>query len=295
MTLRALCTAACAMLLAAHAPVFAQDRPPEAPATTEMRPPERPAEATEEASQEPRPAPDGAPAPAGPVDAQEPAPKPSDQEAPAEADQAPAEAFGPPPPPVWFTLAESDESFAACRLALSLLRTRYVVEQPVTDADNRDCGIARPIRVSEIVPGIQLTGDPVMRCDTARALGFWTRDFLQPAAALLPGAPRIEALQTGPAYTCRDRVGTGAADPKPSEHAYGNAIDIMGFQLTGSAPLTVLPRAGDGDSAESFLRAARGTACLLFTTVLGPGSNAAHDDHLHLDLAARNGGWRLCE
>ena len=41
--------------------------------------------------------------------------------------------------------------------------------------------------------------------------------------------------------------------------------------------------------------AIRGAACLYFTTVLGPGSNAAHDDHLHLDVKARNGGYRICE
>jgi hypothetical protein len=29
--------------------------------------------------------------------------------------------------------------------------------------------------------------------------------------------------------------------------------------------------------------------------VLGPGSDAFHDDHLHLDLAERRGGYRLCQ
>lgn len=268
---------ACAMMLAATAPLLAQQRPPEPP-TNEApqtggaaeRPPERPEPAPK--TENKPPAPEGAAPPA-----------------------LPAEVFGPPPPPRWFTLAENETSFAACRLALSILGTRYSVEPPVTDPDDRDCGIARPLRITQIVPGVELTGAPLMRCDAARALGFWTRDFLQPAAALLPGAPRLEALETGPAYSCRDRVGTGAADPKPSEHGFGNAIDIMGFRLAGAEPIAVMPRAGDGDAAEAYLRAARGTACLLFTTVLGPGSNAAHDDHLHLDVAERNGGWRLCE
>lgn len=202
---------------------------------------------------------------------------------------------GPPMPPLWFTQAESDSDFAACRLALSMLGTTYTVEEPMTDPDDRDCGIARPLRVAQIMPGVALTGNPVMRCDAARSLGFWTRDFLRPAAVHLKGAPRLTALQTGPAYNCRDRIGTGAEQPKQSEHAYGSAIDIMGFDFDNDTSLLVQPRNGDGNEAESFLRAARGTACLLFTTVLGPGTNAAHDNHLHLDMAARNNGWRLCE
>ncbi|MEG4644742.1 extensin family protein [Paracoccus sp. APAP_BH8] len=28
---------------------------------------------------------------------------------------------------------------------------------------------------------------------------------------------------------------------------------------------------------------------------LGPGANAAHVDHLHLDIKARRGGFRLCQ
>jgi hypothetical protein len=32
-----------------------------------------------------------------------------------------------------------------------------------------------------------------------------------------------------------------------------------------------------------------------FTTVLGPGSDAAHAHHLHVDLARRRGGYRMCQ
>jgi hypothetical protein len=202
---------------------------------------------------------------------------------------------GPPMPPVWFTQTETDSEFAACRLALSMLGTSYTVEPALTDPADRDCGIARPLRISQIISGVALTGDPVMHCDTARSLALWTQQFLRPAAALRDGAPQLTALQTGPAFSCRDRIGTGSDAPKQSEHAYGRAIDIMGFDFDDGTNLTVQPRTGDGDQDESFLRAARGTACLLFTTVLGPGSNAAHDNHLHLDMAARNAGWRLCE
>lgn len=206
-----------------------------------------------------------------------------------------AEVYGPPPPPRWYTLRESDQDYAACRLALGVLGTVYREEPPLTDPDDRDCGIARPIRVTRILPDLSVQGGAVMRCDTARALGFWARDFLRPAAATLPGAPRVTGLQPGSTYDCRARVGTGKARPRLSEHALGNAIDIMGFTFQDADPLRVAPRRDSGDRTEAFQRAIRGAACLFFTTVLGPGANAAHANHLHLDLADRRGGWRLCQ
>ena len=44
-----------------------------------------------------------------------------------------------------------------------------------------------------------------------------------------------------------------------------------------------------------FLNAISASACGYFTTVLGPGSDAAHSDHLHLDLALRSiPEFRIC-
>ena len=51
-----------------------------------------------------------------------------------------------------------------------------------------------------------------------------------------------------------------------------------------------------GETPEArFVAAVRGGACRYFSTVLGPGSDPAHADHLHLDLRARNRGVRLCQ
>uniref|UniRef100_UPI0025FFD818 extensin-like domain-containing protein n=1 Tax=uncultured Paracoccus sp. TaxID=189685 RepID=UPI0025FFD818 len=249
------------ILLALAASAAAQDRPPERPDTA-LRP---------AASQ------------------------PADPMPPTEAQPDPAPVFGPPAPPRWFGLRESDQDYAACKLALSFLGTVYSEEPAITDPADPDCGIARPVRVDRILPDLVLEGGAVMRCDTARALGFWARDFLRPASLMLPGAPRVTGLQLGTTYDCRARIGTGADQPKLSEHALGNAIDIAAFVLDGTDPLVVQPRTDTGDLAEAFQRTARAAGCLFFTTVLGPGSNEAHDDHLHLDLAARRGGWRLCQ
>lgn len=36
-------------------------------------------------------------------------------------------------------------------------------------------------------------------------------------------------------------------------------------------------------------------ACNRFTTVLGPGSDSSHKDHLHLDMRQRPRGYRICQ
>ena len=38
----------------------------------------------------------------------------------------------------------------------------------------------------------------------------------------------------------------------------------------------------------------RAAACLYFTTVLSPGSDETHRDHMHLDGMKRTGGYRYC-
>ena len=39
----------------------------------------------------------------------------------------------------------------------------------------------------------------------------------------------------------------------------------------------------------------RKSVCTRFTTVLGPGSDGYHEDHIHIDLAERRSGYRICQ
>ncbi|MBC9246419.1 extensin family protein [Paracoccus sp. 11-3] len=285
-------TLGCLWLSAAHA----QERPASAPRSddewsqgspvvdADARPPEKPA--TQDAAN-----PEGSPE-GGDGDTS----SAVDEKVLADKPAAPLEqTFGPPPPPLWYLQRETDQEYAACKLALSFLGTIYHEEDQQNDADNPECGIARPIRVDRILPDLTLEGGALMRCDTARALGLWAHQFLRPASAALPDAPRVTSLQLGTTYDCRGRVGTEKTTPKLSEHAYGNAIDIMAFVFDNGETLRVEPRVDTGQMTEAFQKAVRHAGCLYFSTVLGPGSNAAHDNHLHFDVAVRKGGWRLCE
>lgn len=195
--------------------------------------------------------------------------------------------------PIRETLRESDFDYSACLLELTLLGAQYSETPPVADETQRDCGIARPILLQRPLPGIEINGGALMRCDTARHLAHWLRDFVRPAAAMLPGQPRLTALEPGTTYQCRVTVGNDTENL--SEHAFGNAIDIAAFHFDNGTSLAIEPRQDSGNLPEAFQRTVRSSACLHFTTVLGPGTNAAHDDHLHLDIKRRQNGWRLCQ
>lgn len=205
-----------------------------------------------------------------------------------------SEAAGPPDPmetPAWEALEADEAAHQACLSELRDLGADFTPAEPVSDAENRDCGIARPINLSRVLPGVALRPAAEMRCPTALALARWTRDFVQPAAQRLEGREGLAAIAHGSAYVCRSR----SSGARLSEHALGNALDIMGFVFGDGSTIPVEPRERTGTMEESFQRAVRHAACMEFTTVLGPGTDAAHADHLHLDIKARRGGFRLCQ
>ncbi|WP_294927222.1 extensin family protein [uncultured Paracoccus sp.] len=318
--MRALPAALAALLLALPPALGQESRPNPKPATADTpaeRPAERPAQTTPDGTPPPvasggdadpdDPATDDAPPPdptgteaattdSAPLGAEDEADAPTGDAAPDDgAEVTPPDTETPPEPagpPAWQALRESDFDHAACLLTLYGLGVEYHQIDPITDDGQRDCGIARPIAVTQILPGVAIPGEAPMRCQTARQLALWLRDSVRPASRHLPGAPRLTGIEPGSTYQCRQTVGNGGGNM--SEHALGNAFDVMALQF-GDERLPIQPREGDGDMVEAFQAAIRASACLYFTTVLGPGSDDAHDDHLHLDIKARSSGYRLCQ
>ena len=47
--------------------------------------------------------------------------------------------------------------------------------------------------------------------------------------------------------------------------------------------------------AKDWREGIRASACARFSTVLGPGSDGYHEDHVHLDLAERHNDYRMCQ
>ena len=105
------------------------------------------------------------------------------------------------------------------------------------------------------------------------------------------GQPVVEIRQIS-AYSCRGMNGNPNA--RISEHAFGNALDIASFTLADGRKITVKNGWHGAPEEQGFLRDVQGAACDRFTTVLAPGSNVYHYDHIHVDLMRRRDGHRAC-
>jgi hypothetical protein len=95
-------------------------------------------------------------------------------------------------------------------------------------------------------------------------------------------------LQVAASYACRPR--NNQKGNRISEHGRGRAIDISAIVLANGTSITVLGDWGKGKGGK-ILKTVRAAACGPFTTVLGPGSDRFHRDHLHLDTARGRGHW----
>lgn len=212
-----------------------------------------------------------------------------DETTPGEGDEQEDAPEAPPEPPE----PEDAAELRACRAALTGYGAEFERIDAILPADASEdgCGVAAPFNVSEILPGVTLSPETEMRCETALQLARWVSNEVLPAAQALDLGD-LTALNHGSTYVCRPRNNIEHADI--SEHAKGNAIDIMSFEFDDAGTVAVSPRKGDGDALEAFQKAVGSGACLYFTTVLGPGA-AYHDDHLHLDVVERESGWRLCQ
>src|ERR1700726_2103429 len=150
---------------------------------------------------------------------------------------------------------------------------------------NPKCAIATPVRLKAVkLPprwrtSIRLPEEPMLSCQFGERFGHWLRDLVAP---LIAGelAVELKSVHTGPGYECRNRNRAEAG--KISAHASGLAADVASFELANGRTLTVKP---DGDEhMRATFAAIRVAACGWFMTVLGPGSDAAHADHMHVDI-----------
>jgi hypothetical protein len=119
----------------------------------------------------------------------------------------------------------------------------------------------------------------------------WEREVVQPAALQIMGA-RVRSIDHFGSYACRRLYGRSSGGW--SEHAHARAFDVAGFRFEDGRRVTVAANWTGQDAEARFLRAVRDGACDLFSTTLSPDYNAAHRDHLHLDMARRGGMWRAC-
>jgi hypothetical protein len=208
------------------------------------------------------------------------------------------------------------EAEAACMRAGVVKQSDWVrVSRPVEGSG--PCGLDIPLKVSAfendrtvlqsfaqagLAPGastgmdLRLTvvkPEATLTCPMVAWLDDWVAGAVQPAALAWFGQG-IREIRSGGTYACRRRNHQPGA--RLSEHAFGNAMDIMAFILTDGTVVTVKGGWRGQPAEQGFLRDVLHAACARFRTVLGPGSDAFHYDHFHFDLARHDasGQRRYC-
>jgi hypothetical protein len=131
-----------------------------------------------------------------------------------------------------------------------------------------------------------------LACPIVSVLDRWLAESVQPAAMRWFGVRVVEIKQIS-AYSCRGMNGNPSSHI--SEHAFGNALDIAGFTLADGRRITVKGGWRGMPEEQGFLRDVQGSACQQFNTVLAPGSNRHHEDHIHVDLMRRSSGRLICQ
>jgi hypothetical protein len=144
--------------------------------------------------------------------------------------------------------------------------------------------------VGSVMP-VAMNPPATLACPMVSELERWIANSVQPAALRWFGSPVAEIKQIS-AYSCRGMNGNPNA--RISEHAFGNALDIASFTLADGRKITVKNGWHGLPEEQGFLRDVQGAACDQFMTVLAPGSNVYHYDHIHVDLMRRAGGRRAC-
>lgn len=161
------------------------------------------------------------------------------------------------------------------------------------EEENR-CGIDNAVEITSVGsdPAIVFANPPLVSCAFANAFAAFLVDDVQPAAETHLKSPVVE-IGPGTAYACRGR--NNDPDAQLSEHAFGNAFDLQALRLADDQFLTVVGIGRSTGEEKSFWRKVRQAACERFSTVLGPGADAAHSDHIHVDMAERSNDYAICE
>jgi len=217
------------------------------------------------------------------------------------------------------TDAGNRDETAAAKPVPCLLEFGETVDLPAVAGDN-GCGFSSAVRLAGVngEADVSLVAAPTVSCRFAGVLSRWVEEDLARIAVETTGA-RLKAVHTGPGYQCRRR--NNLKDGKLSEHALGNALDVLGFEFqsgdvvsvgsdwAGKEPDAEVPDAEtrnaeipekqvlDKDARGKFLHAVHASACKRFTTVLGPEADEHHQGHIHVDIGChgKDCTYRICQ
>jgi hypothetical protein len=185
--------------------------------------------------------------------------------------------------------SEVEEVPSACRIRLT---SEFAIAPSVPTLNGPgECAVTDVVRLQAVVlrdgSRVAVTPPAILRCDMAESVVHWVRDDV--AAAVQSLGASLRGVENYSSYTCRGRNNIVGA--QLSEHGKANALDIHALRLTNGKVVELT----DPHVARDFREITRKSACGRFLTVLGPGSDGYHEDHVHVDLRQRARGYRLCQ
>ena len=178
---------------------------------------------------------------------------------------------------------------SACRMAL----TDAIAIAPSIPAIRGagGCGGEDLVRLEAVVlpdkRRVPVEPAAILRCAMAAAIADWIRTDMEQLAKSLGSA--ISGLDNFDSFECRGRNRIVGA--QLSEHGRANALDVRSLKLADGRSISLTDRTVPRGLREGVLR----SACARFSTVLGPGSDWYHEDHIHLDLMERHNDYRICQ
>jgi hypothetical protein len=181
---------------------------------------------------------------------------------------------------------ESERS--PCQLRLSEI-AEFKPEPPITGPG--ECTATDVVDVNAVLlPGNQrVVFSPVvtLQCSMAEVVSHWIRDDVAPTLDSL-GMP-LRGIETLESFGCRSFNGISGA--KLSEHGHANALDVRSLKLANGTIIELT----NATVSKSLREQLRQTACTRFSTVLGNGADAYHENHVHIDLMQRTNNYRICQ
>jgi hypothetical protein len=178
---------------------------------------------------------------------------------------------------------------SACRLALT---DAIAIAPSIPDIHGAGgCGGEDLVRLEAVVlpdrRQVALKPAAILRCAMASQIADWVRTDIAPLTVSLGSV--IGVLDNFDSFECRGRNRVIGAPL--SEHGRANALDVRAFKLANGQSISLTDRTVSREVRENVLH----SVCTRFMTVLGPGSDGYHEDHIHLDLMQRRNNYKICQ
>lgn len=149
----------------------------------------------------------------------------------------------------------------------------------------KGCGLEDGVKITSVA-GVGLSTPAILNCETAVALKNWVEGPVAQSVGRKGGG--LARLDIAASYVCRPR--NNVSGNRTSEHGSGRAVDVSALVLADGTAISVLKDWGRGKKGK-VLKQIRAGACGPFNTVLGPGSDRHHRNHLHMDTAQGRGPY----